>query len=286
MQNLLAGGRVEVVGRLIQQQHVRARGHERRQGETGLLATGENAGRLIHVIPREEEGTQNRAHSGVIQVGRRGLHVLEYGPVAIQNLVLLGKVSQLRAVTVDDLAGIGLRRAGKHAQQRGLTRTVQAQHHHTGAAVDGQVNARENLERAVRLRQTLRRKRGLAAGGRIRETDCRHLVHLTLLLQAAQKLLGTLNHLLSGSGLRGLGSHLIRLLHEGARLLLGVGALALAAVFVLLALGQVVLPAHVVLVNHAAVGVQVKDAVDDELHEVHVVADDQQAAREVLEEVP
>ena len=55
--------------------------------------------------------------------------------------------------------------------------------------------------------------------------------------------------------------------------------------FVLLALGQVVLPAHVVLVNHAAVGVQVKDAVDDELHEVHVVADDQQAAREVLEEV-
>ena len=108
--------------------------------------------------------------------------------------------------------------------------------------------------------------------GRIREADGRHLIHLALLLQAAQKLLGALNHLLSSRGLRSLGSHLVRLLHEGTRLLLGIGALTLAAVLVLLALGQVVLPAHVVLVNHAAVGVQVEDAVDDELHEVHVVA--------------
>ena len=54
---------------------------------------------------------------------------------------------------------------------------------------------------------------------------------------------------------------------------------------VLLTLGQVVLPAHVVLVNHAAVRIQVEDAVDDKLHQVNIVANDHQAAREVLQEV-
>ena len=54
---------------------------------------------------------------------------------------------------------------------------------------------------------------------------------------------------------------------------------------VLLTLGQVVLPAHVVLVNHAAVRVQVEDTVDDQLHQLNVVADDHQAAREILQEV-
>ena len=54
---------------------------------------------------------------------------------------------------------------------------------------------------------------------------------------------------------------------------------------ILLTLGQVVLPAHVVLVNHAAVRVQVEDAVDDQLHQLNIVTNDHQAAREVLQEV-
>ena len=54
---------------------------------------------------------------------------------------------------------------------------------------------------------------------------------------------------------------------------------------ILLTLKQVVLPAHVVLVNYAAVRVQIEDAVDDQLHQVNIVANNQQSTREVLQEV-
>ena len=199
--------------------------------------------------------------------------------------MFLRKIAQLRAVTVHDLTRIRLSGTSQHAQQSGLTGTVQAQHHHTRTAVNGKVDIRENLQRTVRLGQTLRRQRSLTTRCRIREANRRNLIALALLLQATQKLLSTLNHLLSRNSLRRLRAHLIRLLHQSIRLLLRIRTLTLAAVLILLTLSQVVLPAHVVLVNHAAVRVQVEDAVDDQLHQVDVVTDDHQTAREVLQEV-
>ena len=199
--------------------------------------------------------------------------------------MFLRKIAQLRAVTVHNLTRIRLGGTSQHAQQSGLTGTVQAQHHHSRTAVNRQINVRENLQRAIGLRQALGRERSLTARRRIREANRRNLIALTLLLQAAQKLLSTLNHLLSGNSLRRLRAHLIRLLHQSIRLLLRIRTLTLAAVLILLTLKQVVLPAHVVLVNHAAVRVQVEDAVDDQLHQVNIVANDHQAAREVLQEI-
>ena len=285
VQNLLTRGGVQVVGRLIEQQHIRARRHQGRQGQTGLLTAGKHTGRLIHIIAGEQERTQNRAHAGVIQIRRGRLHVLKDSAVAIKNFVFLRKIAQLRAVTVHNLTRIRLGGTSQHAQQSGLTGTVQAQHHHARTAVNRQINVRENLQRAIGLRQALGRERSLTARRRIREANRRNLIALTLILQAAQKLFSTLNHLLSGNSLRRLRTHLIRLLHQSVRLLLRIRTLTLAAVLILLTLSQVVLPAHVVLVNHAAVRIQVEDAVDDQLHQVNIVANDHQAAREVLQEI-
>ena len=199
--------------------------------------------------------------------------------------MFLREITQLRAVTVHDFTRIRLGGTSQHAQQSGLTGTVQTQHHHARTAVNRQINVRENLQRAIGLRQALGRERSLTARRRIREANRRNLIALTLILQTAQKLLSTLNHLLSSNSLRRLRAHLIRLLHQSIRLLLRIRTLTLAAVLILLTLSQVILPAHVVLVNHAAVRVQVEDAVDDQLHQVNIVANDHQAAREVLQEV-
>src|ERR1700754_1957737 len=61
--------RVEVVARLVQQQHVGARADQRGQRETGLLATGEHSGRLVDVVTREEERAEDLAQVGVGLVG-------------------------------------------------------------------------------------------------------------------------------------------------------------------------------------------------------------------------
>ncbi|GAA2784178.1 hypothetical protein GCM10020219_064610 [Nonomuraea dietziae] len=81
----------------------------------------------------------------------------------------------------------------------------------------------------------------------------------------------------AGLGLGGLGPHLVGLRQQGARLLLRVGPLALAALLVGLALGQIGLPADVVDIDHTAVGVEVKDLVDRRFKKTNIVADDHQA---------
>ena len=168
---------------------------------------------------------------------------------------------------------------------RGLAGTVEAQDDDPRALVDGQVDVGEDLERAVGLRQLLGGDRGLAARGGSGELDPRHLVGSALALEPGHHLLGALEHRLRGGGLRGLGAHPVGLVGEGLGLGLGVGTLALAATLVGLALGEVVLPAHVVDVDRAAVGVEVHDLVDGRLEQLVVVADHDQAAAVVLEEV-
>ena len=93
------------------------------------------------------------------------------------------------------------------------------------------------------------------------------------------------HHLVGRGGLRRLGAELGRLQLQDAGLLLDVDAFLLAALLVRGALPLVVLPAHVVDVDHLAVRVQVEDLVHGLLHELHVVADHDQSALEVLEEL-
>ena len=88
-----------------------------------------------------------------------------------------------------------------------------------------------------------------------------------------------------GGGLGCLGAEPRCLQLQGGRLLLDVRALLLAALLIGHPLTQVVLPVHVVDVDHLAHRVEVEHAVDGLADELDVVADDDQAALVVLQEL-
>src|SRR5579875_1243888 len=53
--------RVQVVGRLVEQQHVGAGGDEERERQPGFLAAGEHRGGLGDVVAGEQERSEDRA---------------------------------------------------------------------------------------------------------------------------------------------------------------------------------------------------------------------------------
>ena len=73
--------------------------------------------------------------------------------VDVERLVLLGVVAEPQAVAGHDLAGVGRLDPGQDPQQGGLAGTVQAEDDHLAALVDRQIDAGEDLQRAVRLGQ-------------------------------------------------------------------------------------------------------------------------------------
>ena len=152
------------------------------------------------------------------------------------------------------------------------------------AAVDREIHAGEDLERAVGLRQSLRGERGLAARGRLREADLGDLVGLADVVEPGQQPLRAPRHVLRGDRLRRLGAHLVGLRLQRGRLLLGVGPLAAAALLVGGARVEVALPAHVVEVDLAAHGVEEPDLVHHVGEQLDVVADHHEAAVVPLEE--
>ena len=73
---------------------------------------------------------------------------------------------------------------------------------------------------------------------------------------------------------------------QSRSLLLRVRAFLLSTFLVGLALAQVVLPPHVVLIDQLAVGIEVEHLVDGVFDQLDIVADDNQTAAEVLQELP
>ena len=203
----------------------------------------------------------------------------------VEVLVLLRVVADLQTVAGLDLAGVGLVDAGEDAQQRGLAGAVQAEHDDLRSAIDREVDVREDLERAVRLRQAGRHERRLAAAARLGEPELRDALLLAHLVQARQHLLGARHHLVRRGGLRRLRAEARGLQLQLCRLLLDVDALLLAALLVGHPLAQVVLPVHVVDVDDLAVRVEVEHAVHGLADELDIVADHDQPALVVLEEL-
>ena len=173
---------------------------------------------------------------------------------------------------------------GKQAQQRGLARAVEAEHHHSAAPVDRQVDAGEDFQRAVDLGQVLHHQRRFAAGGGLRELDLGHLVGDAHLVQFGHQPVRALGHVLCRSGFRGFGAELGRLRAQGSRLLLRVRALAAAALFVGGARVEVLLPAHVIDVGLTAYRVQEPHLVHHVPEQFYVVADHDQTTVVVLQE--
>ncbi len=200
--------------------------------------------------------------------------------------MLLGVISDPQTVSGLDLPGVRAVDAGKHAQQGGLSGAIQPEHDDFGAAVDGEVDRCEDLERPVALREVARLQRRPSARRGGREAQLRDPVDGADILEPGEELLGACHHLMGGRRLARLGAELRRLQLQDACLLLGVGPLLLTAFLVGGALALVVLPAHVVDVDDLPVGIEVEDAVDRLPHELHVVRDHDEAAGVVLQELP
>src|SRR5260370_13290459 len=97
MSDARARGRVEVVGRLVEQQQVVATRHKLRQRELCLLAARESAGVLPGDVPCEAEAAQQRPQYALRGVGLLA-HVGEDGDAGTDALVLLRVVAQRRVV--------------------------------------------------------------------------------------------------------------------------------------------------------------------------------------------
>ena len=122
-------------------------------------------------------------------------------------------------------------------------------------------------------------------GGRRGEAQPGDLVVHPLVGQPGRQRIGPTQHLLRGTRLGRLRAHLVGLGAQRVDLALGVGPLAVPATLVGLALLQVGLPAEVVDVDRGAVRVEVPDLVDDGVEQFDVVADDDEPAVVLPQEV-
>ena len=213
-----------------------------------------------------------------VELRSRRVEVLQHRLGGVEGLVLLGVVPDLQPVARLDPPGVGRIDARQDPQQSGLAGAVEPEDHHPAALVHGEVDVGEDLQGPVALGELGRRQGGLPARRRLRELDACDPVGPALALDALHQLLRALEHRLGGLGLGRLGAHLVGLVGERLGLVLGVEPLALAALLVGLALGEVGLPADVVDVDRRPVGVEVQHPVDAGLQQPDVVGDHHEPA--------
>ena len=99
---------VEMVGGLVEQQHVGARAHEHRQRQPAALAPGEPGDGLLRLLAGEQKAAQQRARLARGQAGRvlRHLEHARGGRGGRGELVgVLGEVADLDVVAPAELAG-------------------------------------------------------------------------------------------------------------------------------------------------------------------------------------
>ena len=117
------GGQVEMVGRLVDQQHVRLGSHGAHQRHPARLAAGKARG--IGIVVDAKLAQQRPATIGI--VGRPqarldiGQHRFEAGQVG-----LLRQIGDARAGVGEALAFVGLHQPGGNLQQRRFARAVAA----------------------------------------------------------------------------------------------------------------------------------------------------------------
>ena len=138
----LAALDVEVVGRLVEDQHVGARGDEDRQREPPLLAAGDVAQRLLRVGAGEEEAAEQVAGLLPAEPGL-ALRGVEHRPLAGGGVGVLGEVADLDVVAEPDRARGRLGAAGEGLDQGRLAGAVGADQDDVLAPFDFELGARE-----------------------------------------------------------------------------------------------------------------------------------------------
>src|SRR5690606_33525317 len=277
------GLHVEVVGRLVEQQHVAALQQGLGHVQAAALAAGQGADPLLLVLALEVEAADVGARLDLDAVDvedvEAGVDPLEHGLVACQRVAALVDVGQVHGRADHDLAGVGLFLAGDHLEERGLAGAVgaddaadRARRHDEAQVVDEQAVAEalgDVLELDHRVAQALAR----------RDEDLVGLVAL-LVLDRLQLLQARQARLALGAAALGVLPRPLQLLLD--RLLAGLllRLLALEAVFLLhQPLGVVALP------RDAAAAVELEDPLGGVVEEVAVMGHRHHGARVALQEL-
>ena len=179
-------GGVQVVGRLVQQQHVHRPEHEGGERDARLLAAGQVSDRAVdRGVPGEAQRAQNRARGlrrdRRVGGARDSQHVRERCIVARQLLrEVLREVPHAHALAVPERTFPAPDRARQRAQQRGLPGAVRAHHQHALAALRDERGVREQGRRAgvVSDLGVFQYQSLLRARRRIRESQS-HALHVS-----------------------------------------------------------------------------------------------------------
>ena len=140
---------VQVVGGLVQDQHVRRVDQGRRQGHPLPLAAGEGA----HLLGKVRDPQPVQHGLGLILVQRPELggeveeHLLQHGGVLVHHRVL-GQQADLDVGVPGDGAPVRLRDAGEHLQKGGLAGAVDADDAHLVPLVEVEVHIVQQLAAA------------------------------------------------------------------------------------------------------------------------------------------
>ena len=149
----LAGGDVQVVGRLVEHQQVGLGQHQLGERHAALLAAAEAADSLQHLVAREQKAAQMASHLALRPIRRHLPHLVEHGvarPQAGQFLVVI-RHGDVAASAQDAVVGRFL--AHQQAQQGALAGTIGPRQADLLAAVDGERQAPQHLAVAVALLQ-------------------------------------------------------------------------------------------------------------------------------------
>ena len=139
----LAALDVEVVGRLVEDEEVRARGDEKREGQPPPLPSREHAdGFLLRVVAGEEEASQQLLGIGARKPGRRA-RAVDHAAAIVQLEGVLGEIAALHALT--EAHGSRRRRAAtdQRLDQGGLARAVRSDQGDVLAALQHEIDAAE-----------------------------------------------------------------------------------------------------------------------------------------------
>jgi hypothetical protein len=145
----LAALDVEMVGGLIEDQHVGCRLHEHRQRQAPALAAGQAAQRLLGLLAGEQEAPKQRARLARAQARRalRGVeHALLRWPTGAQLVRVLGEVTDLHVVARAELARRERPAARERLDQRRLAGAVRAHERDVLAALEPQLGVLEQDE--------------------------------------------------------------------------------------------------------------------------------------------
>src|SRR5439155_24926342 len=134
----LAALEVEVVGRLVEYEEVRARGHDQCEREPPPLAARQRGHRLLVLLPaREEEAAEERLGLRPAQAGR-ALRAVEHAATLVELDLVLGKVGGLDAVAEPNRARLGLAAVEDRLEQGRLPGAVGADEADVLAAFEGE----------------------------------------------------------------------------------------------------------------------------------------------------